>query len=159
MSDHIGIDCPPTGPVTSRREDWVGAIGEKAKAICGDGVADGVIGLVAVGLIEEMHVAVEHDRARGTQPVAVTGAERRYLTDTLPGVQIGAGSNADAPSIVLSTITKRWQRVVHEVPATKLDHSGILRVWSSTRIVCKQHVGDSETMVAGGIPPAAERSG
>jgi hypothetical protein len=106
-----------------------------------------IIGLITIGLIEEMNVAVEHDRARGTEPIAVTGAERRYLTDTLPGVQIGTGSDADAPSIVLSTITKRWQRVVHEVTPTKLYNSGILGVWSSTRIVRKQHVGYSEATI------------
>ena len=72
-------------------------------------MADGVECPSAIGLIEQVHLAVEDDRTWGAQSVAVAGAERRHLADGLPAIQIGAGSDANAPSIARSAVPETPQ--------------------------------------------------
>jgi hypothetical protein len=61
----------PDGPVAGGAEDRVGRVAFEVDSIVGDGVTDRVFSAVAIGLVEEVDFAVEHDRLRSGQALCL----------------------------------------------------------------------------------------
>ena len=87
------------GRSSSRRSDgtpgWSGRV--ETQAVGGDGVADRVRAAVAVGLVEEMDLAVEDARARRAEAVGLAGLLGMQFACLGPVPQVPAFGNADRP--------------------------------------------------------------
>ena len=125
-------------PRAGRRKDRVGRVTAETEAILRDCVADRVPRAVAVGLVEQMDPAVEHDRARRAEAIALRLLLGQDLADLLPGVEIVAAGDADGPAITRSAIAEGGKRVVEEVMAIEADDRWILGEGAAAaRGICK----------------------
>ena len=58
-------------------------------------MTNGVCGIVAVGLIKQMHRAVKDDGSRSTDAVFLTAVADGYPSDDLPMLHVAGTSDAD----------------------------------------------------------------
>ena len=121
--DHVRVYRPAARPCARGREHRVALVALKVQPVARYRVADGVARAVAVGLIEHVHAAVQHYRARRAQPVALA---------VLTGLQPARGH--EAPGLVLpgdayapgAAIALGRQRVVHEAAAVQAHYRRVL---------------------------------
>ena len=64
-------------------------------------MADGIALAVAIGLVEQVHLTVQHDRTGRTEALLLGGAHRMQFPHLLPGVEIATLGNPDADVTVI----------------------------------------------------------
>jgi len=104
-----------------------------------------------------MNLAAQHDRPRSAEAVLLRRAIVRQLANLLPGKQIAAGGDADAPALRRLACVGR-QRVVQQVPALKLHHCRILGERPAGSDVCKEHPRRALVGRRRGTPQQARKS-
>ena len=118
--EYFCIDGTATVPVAGRAEDRVGWIAFEVDPIVGDGVADGILRSVPVGLIEEVDLFPNDDGAGSSETILLRLCGRCDLTDLVPAHEITAFGDADAESlhrVVLILVC--GQGVIHQVSAAE----------------------------------------
>ena len=105
-------------------------------------MADGILGPVSVGLIEQMHAALPYDGARGTEPFLLVFQSRLwcYLANAFPVHQILAFGYADVPSLHAVPLPG-WDGVVHQIASLVLHYLRVLGVrQSDTACIFEHHL-------------------
>ena len=128
---HFCVDGTATIPVTSRTEDRIRCITGEMQSIVAHGMADGVAAPVAVSLVEEVQLAVDHLSAWSTIALLlIVGiGVALHLADSPPVFLVLAFCDADSPSMRIVAVSR--DGVVHEVAPLELDYVWVLCVGPS----------------------------
>ena len=90
-------------------------------------MADGILGAVAIGLIEQVHHSVSHQRTGSAQPILlIFGTRSRSdFTHLVPVCQVLTFGNAYVPSALLVSFPGR-DGIVHQISAVQAHHMRVL---------------------------------
>ena len=121
---YIGIDGPSAAPVVCGTENGIGFVLFKVQSVRGDCVTDGVGFPVAVGLIEQMHLAVYHNGGRRAVAIlfAFAGKIQRQQGLKGPVFSVRGGGDTDPQTLV----SRNDGGVIQEIPASEKYNSRIL---------------------------------
>ena len=123
----VAVDRPARIPVAGGPQDRIARIAREVQPIVGHGMAQGVVPAVAVGVVEQMHLAAQHNRFAVRQAVALAFLLRQHLAGFLPVHQIPALGDPHGPARRLRLVGSRRHRVVHQVPPPEFDDRRVLR--------------------------------
>ena len=121
-------------------EDRVCRVTREVEAVFRPGVADGVLPPIAVGLIEQVDLAAQHDGSRRTNAVPLHFPRVLQLTDLLPVEKVVAGGNADIPALGRLVLVVR-QGIVEPVASLELHDRRVLGKGLPGHGVSEVHAG------------------